>query len=562
VKVKKHSTKTELRKRAEAGVAGPAPKRADKTGKLIHELEVHQVELELQNEELRAARELTEAALARYTEIFDFSPLGYAVLDGDGAIREINHAGAQLLGRERSRCVKTRFVSHVTTADAVTIDRLLGRALISGKAEHCEVQLVRQDALRSARITAAALRRDQPAFMVAFEDISERKAKEGELARSEEALRELNRRKDEFLAMLSHELRNPLAPIRTSVAVLQLAPAGSEAATSAVTIIERAATHLTRLVDDLLDVTRITRGKIELQREPLDLVDLVRRTADDHYDSIAHRRLKLEVNCKVDKLWIDGDGARLVQVLSNVIGNAEKFTPAGGRITIECAPVAENAVMLVRDTGIGVGPELLGQVFEPFAQGPQQLAREPGGLGLGLAMVKALVELHGGHVALRSEGLGRGTEVEITLPLQSVVPRQRDASAVTTPRPRRVLVIEDKPDNALSLEQALSFMGHDVRIAYDGLSGLSLAAEFRPDVVLCDIGLPDIDGHEVARRIRLDPVLRGTCLVALSGYVLEQDVAKAKAAGFDQHLAKPASLEQLQRVIVTAERAPDDNALH
>ncbi|HEY5927015.1 MAG TPA: ATP-binding protein [Kofleriaceae bacterium] len=553
----------DLRRRAEAKL-GAHDSAVGEHARLLHELEVHTVELEMQNEELRAAREVTEAALARYAEIFDFAPIGYAVLDGDGAIREINHAGAALLGRERSVHIGKRFATLLGDAARYRFDQLLARAQLDARSESCEVELLVDATRRPARLTVAALQRQEPAFVIAFEDITESRAKEIELAKSREALRDMNRRKDEFLAMLSHELRNPLSPIRLSVEVLQLAEPGAEGATKAIGIIERSAAHLTRLVDDLLDVTRIARGKVELVYEPLDLVALVQRTVEDHRASFENRRLQLVTHFAVTELELAGDSARLVQVLSNVLGNAEKFTPPGGVVVISVARVEDEAVVCVRDNGAGIAADVLVDVFEPFTQGPQPLARERGGLGLGLAMVKSLVELHGGRVGITSEGVGKGTEVQIMLPLQrAVLVASRPLRARLAMVPRRVLIVEDIHDNASSLEHALHFFGHEVRVAHTGRVAFEIAVGFLPDVVLCDIGLPDIDGHTLARMIRADEVLRSTYLVALTGYAQAHDVATALAAGFDRHLAKPASLDDILDVIELAgPRDELENKLH
>jgi signal transduction histidine kinase len=255
-------------------------------------------------------------------------------------------------------------------------------------------------------------------YMLAFEDVSDRVAKEAELARVVAELERTNQRQDEFLAMLSHELRNPLSPIQTSVGVLKLAP-GSTHATEAVELIDRSVGHLTRIVDDLLDVTRITRGTIALRRQPIELVALLQRVLADRAGEFADRGLVLETSIAPEPLWIDGDPERLVQVLNNVLGNAEKFTPPGHRIVIGTARSGGTALITVRDTGIGISPDLIEAVFEPFVQAPQGLDRSRGGLGLGLAMVKSLVELHGGKVRLFSAGIDQGTEVSIRLPLQS-----------------------------------------------------------------------------------------------------------------------------------------------
>jgi two-component system CheB/CheR fusion protein len=530
-----------------------APRKPDPTtARLMSELEVHRAELEVQNEELRTARQATEAALERYTEVFDFAPIGYATLDHRGAIREINHAGGELLGSERARLVGKRFAAFVAPAMLRAFDALLATARHQPGPARCELELARGETSLAIRVTAAALHRKQTIVMLAFEDISAGKAKEAELAATAQALARANERKDEFLAMLSHELRNPLSPIRTSVAVLQLAPSGSEPARAAVDIIDRAASHLTRLVDDLLDVTRITRGKIELHRARLDLAELVQRTVADHALSFAQRRIDLVTRLDATELWVDGDPARLVQVLSNVVGNAERFTLPGGRVVVIVERCDDAVVVRVRDTGIGIAPEVIGQLFEPFAQAPQGLDRNRGGLGLGLAMVKALVELHGGTAAIHSEGLGRGTELTISLPAAPPPTIALATQPVPDARPRRILVIEDMIDTASSLVTALSLRGHVVEVAFGGKQGLEVAAAFHPEVVLCDLGLPDIDGFAIARIFRTDDALRGAYLVALSGYARAEDVERAREAGFACHLAKPARIDQLELVLASA----------
>jgi PAS domain S-box-containing protein len=528
-----------------------AKKPSTEKAKLLHELEVHQVELEMQNEELRSARGALEGALERYTEVFDFAPIGYVALDEAGEIREINHAGSRLLGIDRAKLIGKRFDMFVKPRSRPVFEKLIASAMSKHMAARCELELEHKRAPVPARLTAAALRRGPTTVLLAFEDVSERIAKEAELARTAEALRLANRRKDDFLAMLSHELRNPLSPIRTSVDVLRLAPPGGETFHSAIDIIDRSAAHLTRLVGDLLDVTRIMRGKIELQREPLELSALVRRVVDDHAPSFTRSGVQLIVRTGKE-LWVEGDPARLVQVVSNVISNARKFTQPGGEVVVSIERWTEHAVIRVRDNGAGVPPDLIGQLFEPFVQGPQALDRERGGLGLGLAMVRALVELHGGKATIRSDGLGKGAEVTIELRALAPAPHRADAAHRRASRTWRILVIEDMPETAKSLVDALSLHGHVVAFAHDGRQGLEVAATFRPDAVLCDIGLPDIDGFEVARRLRATDALRDTYLVALSGYAQPEDVERAHAAGFAHHLAKPARIDEIERVLERA----------
>jgi two-component system CheB/CheR fusion protein len=320
-------------------------------------------------------------------------------------------------------------------------------------------------------------------------------------------------------------------------------------------VIDRQVGHLTRLVDDLLDVTRISRGKITLQRERLDLCDLVRRAVEDHREAFAKNHLELEVSHPDGALWIYADRTRIAQVLGNLLSNSAKFTPAGGRATVAVERSAElgQAILRVRDTGIGIAREMLPRVFEPFAQADTTLDRSRGGLGLGLAMVKGLIELHGGTVSVESAGPGQGTELCVRLPiglaeLPAEVPSRRRPPAV----PRRVLVIEDNVDAAETLREVLEFLEHTVELAYSGEDGVAKARRFRPDVILCDIGLPGMDGYEVAREARDDPALREARLVALSGYAAPQDVARALEAGFDAHLAKPPTLDAIEETLAAS----------
>jgi len=370
------------------------------------------------------------------------------------------------------------------------------------------------------------------------------------------ALEEADKSKNQFLAMLSHELRNPLAPIRNSLYVLDRAAPGGEQAQRAQSVIDRQVTHLARLVDDLLDVTRISRGKIQLQKELIDFADVVRRAVDDHRSFFTENRLELLVTIPDAPLWIYGDRTRIAQVIGNLLQNSAKFAEPGGEATVsvECNLDLRQAVLRVRDTGTGIAPDMLPRIFEPFTQADTTLDRSKGGLGLGLALVKGLVEMHGGTVSVESEGVGKGAEFTVRLPLESgVAPTaERTGGARQNGSARRVLVIEDNVDAADSLREVLELEGHTVEVAYSGADGIETARAFRPEVVLCDIGLPGMDGYEVTKAMRADEALRSTFLVALSGYALSEDLAKAKEAGFDRHLAKPPSLEKLTEILASA----------
>jgi len=365
------------------------------------------------------------------------------------------------------------------------------------------------------------------------------------------AVEELDRSKSHFLAMLSHELRNPLAPIRNSLYILDRALPGGEQARRAQAVIERQTGHLTELVDELLDVTRISSGKIQLRRERVDLNELIQRAIDDYRSVFEQNGLLLEVALPEGPLWIDGDRTRLVQVVGNLLQNSAKFTELGGQISISLTlnDNLRQAVVRVRDTGIGIGRDMLPRVFEPFAQADTTLARSKGGLGLGLTLVKALIEMHGGGVTVESEGAGRGSEFVVRLPLDGGRPHTVQTPVASGARPQRILVIEDNIDAANSLREALELGNHTVMVAFSGAEGVEKARAQRPEIILCDIGLPGMDGYEVAQAIRADPALQRVKLIALTGYAAPEDVAKTKAVGFDAHVAKPLSIETLEGAI-------------
>jgi two-component system CheB/CheR fusion protein len=369
------------------------------------------------------------------------------------------------------------------------------------------------------------------------------------LRESEAALKDADQRKNEFLAVLSHELRNPLGPIRNSLFMLQRTGSGGDQAKRAQAIIDRQVGHLVRLVDDLLDITRISRGKIQIQPELLEFGDLVRRTIEDHRQMFVANGIQLEGRICSEAMWLNADSTRIAQIVGNLLGNAAKFTPREGRVEVLVERRGDHAVLRVRDNGDGIEPEVLETLFQPFAQARQTLARTRGGLGLGLALVKGLAELHGGTAEATSHGIGKGSEFMVRLPLEAA---RQGTSARAEPRQcrrRRVLVVEDNVDAADSLKAALEIMGHQVAVAYNGMSGIDTAREFRPEVLLCDIGLPEMDGYEVARRFRADPVLQHVTLVALSGYALPEDRQRVLKAGFNHHLPKPASFLVLERLL-------------
>jgi len=378
---------------------------------------------------------------------------------------------------------------------------------------------------------------------------AEQRHAQEELRRQAEKLSETDRRKDEFLAMLSHELRNPLAPILHAAELLGHGDAGL--VRQAREIIRRQAAHLTRLVDDLLDVSRITRGTVRVERRTVALEEVLDAAVDTWRHLLAQRNQELKMELPKEAVWIEGDPTRLAQVVSNLLHNAAKFTPEGGCISISAGREGSRAVVRVRDTGMGMAPQELERVFDLFVQGPPPLDRPHGGLGLGLTLARRLAELHGGTIEARSGGPGRGSEFVFRVPLAERASEQRASGSAPQPRapvparPRRVLIVDDHDDAREALRFLLEDEGHDVRTAADGPSALSEAERFSPEVVLLDIGLPGIDGYDVARAMRQTAQGRDALLVAVSGYGHPEDRARSRAAGFDDHLLKPVAPQVL-----------------
>ncbi len=382
------------------------------------------------------------------------------------------------------------------------------------------------------------------------------------LREAEAALVDTDRRKDEFLAVLSHELRNPLGTIRSALSILdhEASPPGRADGARARTIIDRQLGHLSRLVDDLLDVSRIKTGKIRIERRSVDLRDLTRRTVEDHLSLLAANDLTIELRLPDDPVWVNGDPTRLAQVLGNLLQNASKFTPPGGRVQVSLVTESTNARLRVRDNGLGLDADVRSRLFQPFAQSDTTMHRTRGGLGIGLALVKALVELHNGQITASSEGPGKGCEFEVVLPLAE----EREPAALPTEQAegveahrKRVLIIEDNRDFAVMLQVLLQVMGgHEVYIADNGPRGIEIARRVYPDVVVCDIGLPVMDGYEVARALRAQPAARHAMLIALTGYASVDDARRAVEAGFNYHVPKGGDPEAVVRLLGTLPPPP------
>jgi PAS domain S-box-containing protein len=375
-------------------------------------------------------------------------------------------------------------------------------------------------------------------------DLSERKRIE--------ALETSERQLQEFLAVLAHELRNPLAPISNALNLLVRKPTADPAEIWVRDVLQRQTAQLTRLVDDLLDVSRITRAALVLDRKAVDLRTVLRHASDASMQWFEQRRHTLDIDVPDERLVVDGDEVRLSQVVQNLLHNAAKYTPEGGRIKMSARREAGEAVIGVRDNGIGMTPETLSTAFELFKQADQGLERSQGGLGVGLTLVQRLVRMHDGSVEARSDGPGRGSEFIVRLPLRAEQPIVRPVESKPAARSavcRRILVVDDNSDAAQALKLLLESDGHEVRVASDGDAGLALARQYRPDAALLDIGLPNMDGYELARRMRADPALGETLLVAVTGYGQMHDRARASASGFNHHLVKPVEFSALQRLL-------------
>ncbi len=380
-----------------------------------------------------------------------------------------------------------------------------------------------------------------------------------ELRRYAAELAEADERKNKFLGVLAHELRNPMAPIANSIHILKRSAPGSDAALRAQAVIERQAAHLVRLIDDLLDVTRISEGKIHIKRERLDLVGLTRVCVEDLSASFEQAGIRLDLDLPNEPVEIFGDHTRLCQVLGNLLNNSVKFNERDGvvQLSLRVDHASGTAVLRVSDDGIGMEPELLPNLFKPFSQGISGLARTKGGLGLGLALVKALAGLHDGSASAHSDGPGKGAEFTVRLPLASAQAEldrehatQSSANAISVQRrAHRLLIVEDNVDAARTLQEALRIEGYEVAIAHSGREAIDLVDTFVPDVVLCDIGLPDMDGHDVARELRAKPNTALSILIALTGYASPEDKQQAASAGFDLHLAKPLKISGLEHIL-------------
>ena len=477
--------------------------------------------------------------------------IGDAVIatDAEGRVSFMNAVAEQLTAwshdEARGKPLDEVFrITNEVTAKVVenSVAKVLSEGVIVGLANHTTLT-AKDGTKRPIEDSAAPIREGDRVHgvVLVFRDASEARETERRIRESEEELRENDKRKNEFLAMLAHELRNPLAAIGNAV-MLSTHSGLQEHIAWSMEVINRQIKHLTRLIDDLLDVSRISRGKIELRRDILDVTPILDSAVETVRPLIDERNHELSVSLERGNLWVNADPTRLEQVVTNLLTNAAKYTENRGRIWLSAGHVGGDVVIGVKDTGVGIPAEKLPEMFELFAQGDRTLARSEGGLGIGLTVVRKLVEAHGGKVAATSGGVDKGSKFSIRLPAAKR-PAATNALATRPPGPvsarARILVVDDNIDMAHGLERLLKLLGHDVKTVHDGPNAIEVARGYRPKVVLLDIGLPGMDGYEVASMLRHDGCCDGAVFIAISGYGQDEDRRRSKEAGFDHHLVKP-----------------------
>jgi PAS domain S-box-containing protein len=489
--------------------------------------------------------ELTRAWLAAIIVSSDDAIVS-KTLDGQitswnpGAVRLFGYTPEEIIGKPITIIVPTELYNEEA--------EVLARLRRGERVDHFETVRLTKDGQRiEVSLTVSPIRDEDGEIVGASKiarDITERKRAEG-------LLRESEHRKDEFLATLAHELRNPLAPIRNAAALLCRTEHARPELQTACDIMDRQLRLMTRLVDDLLDLSRIGAGRIDLQSELVDVCLLLRALESSLRPAFESLRQQFTVITPGESIYVHGDRARLLQVFSNILQNANKYTRSKGRVTVEVRRENDEAVVSVRDTGIGIPADMLDQVFELFTQVDRSYQRTRGGLGIGLTLAKRLVELHSGRIEAHSGGENRGSEFIVRLPAREPPPLTNEAAtpAHSIDTPRRVLIADDNEDAAESLSVLLRAMGHETRVVHDGLAAVEAAEEFRPEVVILDIDMPKLDGNEAARRIAERPWSKGTLLLALTGWGQEEDRVRGNEAGFHHHLIKPVELDTLRELI-------------
>jgi PAS domain S-box-containing protein len=497
-----------------------------------------------------------EGADRPYRQLIEAMRQGAATVDRQGTMIYCNRYFADMLGKPKDELIGTPVQRLLVETEQTVLAEMLENAQLQ-ESIRSEVRLRRgDDSAFPAELILHTLPMRGILCLIAS-DLTRQKQYE-ELIEARKELAEAGRRKDEFIAMLGHELRNPLAPLRGVIESLQRQKHNGDGLKHAYAMMDRQVSHLTRLVDDLLDVSRITRSNIELRKEPIDLARVVDHAVEMAAPIIESRRHELMVSLPRKPLRLEGDMTRLTQVFFNLLNNAAKYTEPGGRIWLNAEREDKEAVVRVRDNGSGVPPELLPKIFDLFAQGKHALGRSQGGLGLGLTLVRRLVEMHAGSVAASSAGAGKGSEFIVRLPLVAAEAMERpqppllSTPSQATVQVDRALVVDDNLDVAESLVMLLEGLAREIKMVHSGPEALDLARTWQPDVVLADIGMPGMDGYEVARRLRQEPGLTHVFLAAVSGYGKDDDRLRSTEAGFDCHLVKPidqAALEKLLRSV-------------
>lgn len=505
----------------------------------------------------RLAEEALRASEEQNRALYSQATTGIAEVDLSGRFLRANDRYCDIVGYTREELLDLRF-QDITHPDDLQRNLGLFERVAEELPEYTiEKRYIRKDGREVWARTAVSLIRDGeglPLRVAAIiEDVTDRKRLEAELGRRMQEMADSDRRKDEFLAVLAHELRNPLAPIRNALHLMGRS-AGDEAERA---MAERQIAHLARLVDDLMDVSRISQGKIDLRKETVELWGVVNRIVETARPSTDARAITLTVVPPAAPIRLDADPTRLEQILDNVLTNAVKYTDPGGQIWVSAEQAGTEAVVCVRDTGIGIDANMLSHIFEMFVQVDRLPGRAQGGLGIGLGLVKSLVELHGGRIEARSAGKGQGSEFVIHLPAlsreavrQARPPGEDQAQGEGALARRRILVVDDNIDAANSLAKLLNRLyGQETRVAFDGPSALAVTTSFRPHLLLLDIGMPGMDGYEVARRLRERSETKGLLLVALTGWGQETDRQRSREAGFDQHLVKPVAPADLRALL-------------
>lgn len=523
-----------------------------------------------QYEELVVSKAALLNTEIRYRRLFETAKDGILILDTlTGRITDANPYMSELLGYSHVDFLDKELWEIGLFSDKSANEAAVRTLQQSGyiRYEHLPLETNRQLRVEVEVVANAYQENKQSVIQCNIRDITERSRLEKQLGEQSVALADLHRRKDEFLAMLSHELRNPLAPITNAVQLLRLHKNEDRLQQQSRGIIERQVGQLTRLIDDLLEVSRITTGRIHLQQERIALNGIAVRAVETARPLMDRRRHELTVSPSVQPIWLYADAARLEQVVVNLLTNAAKYTDEGGHIWLSVEQDRDEAVLRVRDTGVGIAPELLPRIFDLFTQAERSLDRAQGGLGIGLALVQRLVEMHGGKVEVIS-ALGHGSEFIVRLPMaphESGVMNQESGAADSRPLTPdsclRVLVVDDNVDTAESLAMLLRVAGHDARTAHDGPTALEAALLCLPNVVLLDIGLPGLDGYEVSARLRQQPNFEKVVLVAITGYGHESDRQRAKNAGFDHHLVKPVDFAKVKQILASVSESKNQESV-